>query len=270
MTDERQTSDATLAAYDNFCEQVAVLCDNAMQQSSSWRDRYYATYVDHILAVSTEQDNEKRRSLNLSGKRPPPIDTALANSGLKKPSVISASSSTGRPRSSTTGSLSSALTSAKFESPLSAIFSSTSRHHSGTWTTPATSPETNAFAIAPSPISPCTPTHDTKASKLQALVSPCTPSPKTALNTSVCSRCGATFTGNPQHRTSNLKRHERTMHRRRSKLSCPETGCGVEFSRSDNLRKHRKTTHGIEEPLKRQSRGKSRRPSDLKEITTWI
>ena len=256
--------------YQNYCQYVAALCDNAMEQDPSWRDRYYATYIDNILAVSTEQDNEKRRSLKPPSKRPPPINTALANSGRKKPSLTSSSFTSSKPKAATTGSLPSTSTSDTFESPVSALFSSTSRHESGTWTTPATSPETCAFAIAPSPISPCTPVRGIAKSSLPCLVSPCTPSPTTAINTSVCSRCGATFTGNPQHRTSNLKRHERTMHRRRSKLLCPEVGCGVEFSRSDNLRKHRKTAHGIEEPFMRKSRGKTRRPSDLKEITTWI
>lgn len=255
-------------AYQAFCRCVAMLCDDAMQQGPRWRHRYYATYIDHILAVSTEQDNETRRSLKPTAKRPPPIDTVLANSGPKKASTVSPASD--KPQPATAGSLTSSSASDAFHSPASALFTGTSRHNSGTWTTPTTSPETCAFAIAPSPISPCTPVQGRATSNPSCLVSPCTPSPITAMNTSVCSRCGATFTGNHQHRTSNLKRHERTMHRRRSKLLCPEAGCGVEFSRSDNLRKHRKTAHGIEEPLRRQSRGKTRRPSDLKEITTWI
>ena len=241
-----------------------------MQQDPSWRDRYYATYIDHILAVTTEQANEKRRSLKSSAKRPPPIDTALANSGLKKASLVSSSAQRGNLSSATIASLKSEPSSDISESPVSAMFSSTDRHQSGPLTTPSTSPETSAFAIAPSPVSPCTPAQGIVKSTVHAPLSPCTPSPKTAPNTSVCSHCSATFTGNPQHRTSNLKRHERTMHRGRSKLLCPESGCGVEFSRSDNLRKHRKTAHGIEEPVRRQSRGKARRPSDLKEITTWI
>lgn len=239
-----------------------------MQQDTEWRHRYYATYLDHILAVSMEQHNEKRRSLKPTSKRPPPIDTALANSGHRKASNIHPTSD--NPQPATVGSPTSSSASEGLNSPTSALFTGTSRHDSGMWTTPTTSPETSAFAIAPTLISPCTPSHGRGARNPSCLVSPCTPSPTTASNTSVCSRCGATFTGNHQHRTSNLKRHERTMHRRTSKLLCPETGCGVEFSRSDNLRKHRKTAHGIEEPLRRQSRGKTRRPSDLKEITTWI
>lgn len=136
--------------------------------------------------------------------------------------------------------------------------------------TPQTSPETSSFAVSRSPISPCTPFGALTATASRQLVSPCTASPISAHSTSTCQTCGATFSGTHQHRASNLKRHERTMHRQRSKLKCSEEGCDVEFSRSDNLRKHKKTAHGIEDPLKRESHGKSKRPSDLKEIIVWI
>ena len=254
-----------MSLYDEYCSLVADLCNTAMEQDSSWRDRYYAAYIDEILAVNLEQENKKRKSLKPLGKSPSPIDVNLANSGRKRRSLTGPSSANAETGIATSSSLPSTATSSGFDSPLCSC-----DRNSTSWATPQSSPETSSFSIPHSPISPCTPFGTLATVTSMAIVSPCTPPPPTAPSTSSCANCGATFTGSHQHRTSNLRRHERTMHRRRSKLVCPQEGCGVEFSRSDNLRKHRKTAHGLEEPLDKKSKRMARKPSDLKEITTWI
>ena len=240
-----------------------------MQQHPSWRDRYYATYINHVLAVALEQENRNQRSERPINKRPPPIDVDLANNNHTQRSIEGLSATEPKASASTTTSTSSTGASSAFESPASAVFSSASHCNSTSWLTPQSSPESASFAVSRSPISPCTPFRTSTTTKLQ-LISPSTPSPIPAQEASTCVTCGASFTGTHQHRASNLKRHERTMHKRRSKLICSEEGCEVEFNRSDNLRKHKKTAHGIEEPLIRKTHGKKRRSSDLKEITAWI
>ncbi|KAL8824075.1 MAG: hypothetical protein Q9191_005322 [Dirinaria sp. TL-2023a] len=259
-------------AYDRevYCTLVATLCDQSMQQRPRWRDRYYATYIDNALAVALEQENRKLISNKPSNKRPPPIDVDLANSNYSQKFLEHLSATELKASASTTGSQSSTEISSVFESPASAVFSSASHCKSTSWLTPQSSPESSSFAVPRSPISPCTPFRSPISANPFTLISASTPSPTSTQATSTCLKCGASFTGSQQHRASNLKRHERTMHKRGAKLVCAEGGCGVEFSRSDNLRKHKKTAHGIEEPLRRKSHGKRRRSSDLKEITTWI
>ena len=270
VTDVEQT--CNIKAYDHelYCTLVATLCDRSMQQHPRWRDRYYATYIDHVLAVALEQENRKQISQKPSNKRPPPINVDLANSNYSQRSSERLSATDPKASASTTESASSTGVSSIFESPASAVLSSASHYKSTAWLTPQSSPESSSFAVSRSPISPCTPFRTSITTNSLTLISPNTPSPTAIQATSTCLTCGASFTGSQQHRASNLKRHERTMHKRKSKLVCSERGCEVEFSRSDNLRKHRKTAHGIEEPLKRKGHGKKRRSSDLKAITTWI
>lgn len=270
LTESAKACDIMAYDYEVYCTLVATLCDQSMQQHPRWRDRYYATYIDNALAVALEQENRKQISNRTSSKRPPPINVDLANSNYSQRSPGRLSAMDPKASASTTESIPSTGMSSVFESPASAAFSSASHRKSTSWLTPQSSPESSSFGVSRSPISPCTPFRTSITTNSLTLISPSTPSPTSTQATSTCLTCGASFTGSQQHRASNLKRHERTMHKRRSKLVCSEGGCEVEFSRSDNLRKHKKTAHGIEEPLKRKAHGKKRRSSDLKEITTWI
>ena len=229
-------------------------------QETNWRDRYYAAYIDGVLATALERRNKRQKTLFSRSRRPAPINTDLANSIQSKPSLrlpLSAPSSDDtRAGLDHRDSFPSSATSSSFETPTIPAWSQNTSATNSNWTTPQVSPEKPVFTIPPAdpplPIAPA---------------SPISPSSR---NSSVCLNCNASFTCNLQYRTSNLRRHERTVHRRSSKLLCPEPGCGVECGRSDNLRKHRKTAHGIEEPKGRQVRGKRRRGSEVAEITNWI
>ena len=246
-----------------FLEIVSAYCDSAMQDPG-WRDRYYAAYVDGVLATSTEQYTMKQRSVLSRQRRPAPIDTALANkdqAGLSTKQQSSGPSSGGS--SADLGrdffardSFASSATSSSYETPTIAAWSQNTSANNSNWTTPQVTPEKALFTIPPSDHAIPIPTaqHTLPANT----------------STSMCPTCHASFSGNLQYRTSNLRRHERTVHRRLSKLLCPEPGCGVECGRSDNLRKHMRTAHGIEEPVRRQVRGKRRRGSEVAEITNWI
>ena len=246
-----------------YLEALSALCDRAMQQANSaWRDRYFAAYIDGVLATSLEQRNRQQQSMINRVKRPAPINTALANSSQAKSDsqpVTSTLSSAGSSASlSLRGSLPSSATSSYIETPTVAAWSQTTSANNSNWTTPQVSPEKPIFTL---------PSAEQAVST--ASTSPSSPTNATS-NTSLCHICNAAFSGNLQYRTSNLRRHERTVHRRLSKLLCPEPGCGVECGRSDNLRKHRRTAHGFEEPMRRHVRGKRRRGSEVAEITNWI
>ena len=206
----------------------------------------------------------KQRSVLSRQRRPAPIDTALANkdqAGLSTkqqssgPSSGGSSADLGRDLFARDSSASSA-TSSSYETPTIAAWSQNTSANNSNWTTPQVTPEKALFTIPPSDHAIPIPTaqHTLPANT----------------STSMCPTCHASFSGNLQYRTSNLRRHERTVHRRLSKLLCPEPGCGVECGRSDNLRKHMRTAHGIEEPVRRQVRGKRRRGSEVAEITNWI
>ena len=247
-----------------YLETLSALCDSAMQQAnSSWRDRYFAAYVDGVLAASLEHRNRQQQSLINRAKRPAPINTALANSGQAKSdsqlvssNLPSAGSSAGL---SLKDSLPSSATSSSIETPTVAAWSRNTSANNSNWTTPQVSPEKHIFTLPP------------KGPPVSTTSSASPPSPTNPTsNTSLCHICNAAFSGNLQYRTSNLRRHERTVHRRLSKLLCPEPGCGVECGRSDNLRKHRRTAHGVEEPVRRHVRGKRRRGSEIAKITNWI
>ena len=246
-----------------YLEILSALCDSAMQQAdSAWRDRYFAAYVDGVLATSLEQRNRQQQSLINRAKRPAPINTTLANSGQAKSdsqlvlsNLPSAGSSAGL---SLRDSLPSSATSSSIETPIVAAWSQNTSANNSNWTTPQVSPEKPIFTLPP-------------AGQAVPTASASPPSPTNATSkTSLCHICNAAFSGNLQYRTSNLRRHERTVHRRLSKLLCPEPGCGVECGRSDNLRKHRRTAHGVEEAVRRHIRGKRRRGSEVAEITNWI
>ena len=241
-----------------YLEMVSAYCDSAMQDPG-WRDRYYAAYVDGVLATSLEQHTIMQRSELSRRRRPAPIDTVLANNDqtrLSTKQLLSAPSSGGSSADPARGSFPSSATSSSFETPTIAAWSQNTSANNSNWTTPQVTPEKAIFTIPPSEHTIPIPTapHTSPANS----------------STSMCPTCNAAFSGNLQYRTSNLRRHERTVHRRLSKLLCPEPGCGVECGRSDNLRKHMRTAHCIEEPMRRQVRGKRRRGSEVAEITNWI
>ena len=86
-----------------------------------------------------------------------------------------------------------------------------------------------------------------------------------------CSSCGAKFTGTPQHRRSNLKRHMRTSRRHSgpAALKCPESGCKSTLMRTDNLAKHLQSQHGITRSSDRQDIKRSRRVTDWELLSMW-
>ena len=68
------------------------------------------------------------------------------------------------------------------------------------------------------------------------------------LSKSFCPLCHFEFKGNHGNRTSNLKRHIRTVHRQGRRLPCKHPGCQNPgpFQRSDYLKKHYKNAHNID------------------------
>ena len=83
-----------------------------------------------------------------------------------------------------------------------------------------------------------------------------------------CPLCPTLFTGAARDRTSNLRRHMRTMrdHGNAVGLLCTVPGCGSILSRSDNLGKHMRTVHqGDTGTMLRQDARKRRRDGDAAE-----
>jgi len=59
--------------------------------------------------------------------------------------------------------------------------------------------------------------------------------------------CGYEPSGEERWKASNLRRHQRTQHRRPpSTYSCKYPGCGSKFTRSDNMRAHQRRKHHLQ------------------------
>ena len=223
----------SLLIYENYCNVVAALCDKAMRPSNpswdeetswfcddTWHDWRKQSYVDElreVLEVSLELDDSQGIS---SSTNHWPNASVLA--------VI-------RPNATAPVSPTSPTSSTNFTRPNSWPTSLTS------WTLTSASEDYNVGGLLGSPTN--TP------------ISPLSPSlPIPDSETTHCSSCGATFTGTPQHRRSNLKRHMRTSRRHgaHAALKCPESGCKSTLMRTDNLAKHLETQHGFSRLLDRQ------------------
>ena len=69
------------------------------------------------------------------------------------------------------------------------------------------------------------------------------PSPLSSVDTLCCAECGQAFTGLLQDRMSNLKRHTKTKHQSIARFKCLVAECDSDFNRQDNLNKHMRKAH---------------------------
>ena len=77
-----------------------------------------------------------------------------------------------------------------------------------------------------------------------------------------CRPCSKAFKGTPQTRKSNFLRHIKTSreHNKDAVYICPMPGCNSKRRRTDNLNKHLKTAHGmLSRSERRQAIGASKR-----------
>ena len=241
----------SLLIYEKYCDVVATLCDRAMKTSNptwtgetswfcddtwhDWRSRSYVAELQDVLAVSRELDRSQSISASTNHWTNASVLAVIRPNATSPVSPTSPTSSTNftSTSSSPTSLTSWTLTSASEDGTISGLLGS-----------PTNTPV--------SPLSPSLPMPDSE--------------------TTYCSSCPATFTGTPQHRRSNYKRHMRTSrrHSAHAALKCPELGCKSTLMRTDNLAKHLQSQHGIFTSSDRQDHVKrSNRVADLELLSMW-
>ena len=229
------------AKYERYLEAVASLCDKAVQLSEpTWRNGYHASHIDHVQAVSIRL-GIKRNSILASLTSVGYLGNAPAD-----PSPIiceTPSSAISNGSSTPTNSSASRTSSITLTSPASSVSHDSNSGTNAAWTNSST-PSPTARTPSSSPAGPT------------ALMQPLPKKPVT-----FCPSCDAEFTGSPQNRTSNLRRHLRTVHHQGEPLYCDVSGCEKVCGRSDNLRKHRRNAHNIIDPVTRRSSSKRLRRS---------
>ena len=237
--------------YEKYCDVVAILCDKAMKPSipswneetswfcddtwHDWRNRSYVAELQEVLEVSLELDRSQGIS-PLTNHWPNASMLAVIRPNATPP--VAPTSPNSRTNFTRTNSSPTSLTS---------------------WTLASASEDDTVGGLLGSPTN--TP------------ISPWSPSfPIPNSETTRCSSCGATFTGTPQHRRSNYKRHMRTSrrHSAHAALQCPKSGCKSTLMRTDNLAKHLQSQHGVSRFLDRQDPIKrDRRVGDLELLSMW-
>ena len=190
--------------YERFLNDVAAVCDNNMQEAPmAWRDPFYITDLNKVLAISLEIDKSQQKAaqLSLHGHTAPIspkrrlCDPTWSKSLEKSKGLIDSSSS----------------------SPIWNVESSTSSSQRAVSDSSTDSPDSTF-----SPLS--------------------LPSPLSSIDTTQCD-CGQVFRGLLQDRMSNLKRHIRTRHQSIDYFGCPVIRCDSTFNRQDNLNKHLRKAH---------------------------
>ena len=172
---------------------------------SNWRDRYYATDADVVLASLIEMDNRQRHNRPETHRRHS-IDVGVMHDKIPvRSESIPAPASIG---SQTVMGLS-----------LSAVSSPTltGEYSPATLPSSTTSPESSFSAPTPS---------------------------STNSIVRRCHLCPALFTGSARDSASNLRRHMRTTRDHGNAVGLVCMVCGSTISRSDNLGKHMRTVHG--------------------------
>ena len=169
-----------------------------------WRDRFYITDLNKVLAISLEIDKSQQRAaqVSLHGQSSPISHKQwLCDSTWSKPLEEK---------------------STLIESPSS----------SSAWDLESSTASSQSAASHFSTDSP-----DSTFSPLSL------PSPLSSIDTTCCEICGQAFTGLLQDRMSNLKRHIRTKHEIINDIQCPVHECDSTFNRRDNLNKHMRKAH---------------------------
>ncbi len=191
----------------------------------AWRDPFYITDLNKVLAISLEIDNSQQKAAQISLRgQTTPISPRqrLCDSTWSKPLE---------------------KTRALIESPSS---SSTLDVESSTLS--------SQRAVSESSTDP--PESTFSPSSL--------PSPLSSIDITCCEVCGQIFRGLLQDRKSNLKRHIATKHESIDVFQCRAIGCDSKFNRPDNLKKHIRKGHpklgllgrrGLTKSRKRSARG---------------
>lgn len=209
--------------YERFLEDVASVCDKNMQKAPmGWRDPFYITDLNKVLAISLEIDKSQQRAaqVSLHGQSTPiSPKQRLCDPSWSKPSEEKR---------------------ALIESPSS----------SSVWDLESSTVSSQSAASHFSTDSP-----DSSFSPLSL------PSPLSSIDTTCCDVCGQVFTGLLQDRMSNLKRHIRSKHENIDDFQCPVIECDSTFNRQDNLNKHMRKAHPKLGLFGRRRLARSRRPS---------
>ena len=202
------------------------------QPDSAWRDRYYASAFEKILAMSLEIEN--RRLIISPFARPWPDIRAFAAGKAKEPTQDSSI-----PNAS--------------DATVAFMDSSPSTLASGS---------RDSFCQTDSEVSSMVTSIDATSNFSSSPVSPSTPVDEMVK----CPFCPASFA--PLYGKSNLQRHLRSasVHGNGTAFVCPELGCGsiLSSTRKDNLNKHYQTKHQMTAPLPQRSHTKRKR--DLDEV----
>ena len=172
-----------------------------------WRNPYYATHIDVVMASLVEIDNRQRIDRIETRRRPGTNVNAMAANmqslpgGAPTPLWVERQTPISTPLTS--------VTSPTYTDEYPPAFQPSS----------TTSPESSFSAPTPS---------------------------SSSADVTRCPTCGAVFTGCKRDRDSNFRRHKRTTagHGNAIGLPCTVPGCSAILSRSDNLGKHMRTVHG--------------------------
>lgn len=194
------------------------------QVGPNWRDRYYATDLDVVLASVMEMDNRQSLDDNASRQRNKDVN-AIPDTTYTWPESVSIPTSI--PDRTLIGSPLSTMT----DPIITCVYSPTTQPSS------TTSPESSFSAPTPS---------------------------SSSIAVARCPLCPVVFTGSVRDRNSNLRRHMRTTrdHGNAVGLLCTVSGCGAILTRSDNLGKHIRTVHGGNTGAMLRRHGAKRRKGD--------
>jgi hypothetical protein len=233
--------DVSHPTYNEYCNLVNYLCDTTMQDlSPNWRNEYYATELDKVLATFVELRNQQCRA-NVTDD-PSELCVEIPAPGRLASQFCESSIS---PSSGTT-------IFTPGPSPLESVAlsypgSPMSGDKIARWT-PVSSPLPSPVEL---PVSSSTdPTQ--RSWELPQASLPSAPSRNGEVSPMRCELCNKYFKGNLQNQRRNLKRHRETCHDRNPKHSCQEPNCDRTFVRSDYLLKHRRGSHHLSDQPARQ------------------
>ena len=174
----------------------------------NWRDRFYATDLDMVLASFVEKDNHQRLNHIVARHQ------RYTNVNAMPDDLHTWPESTPTPFSIESQTL---------------IRSSLSTITSPTFTSGYSPPAQPSLTTSPG-----------------SSFSAPTPSSSSSTDITRCPQCPALFTGSARDRNSNLRRHIRTTRDHGNEVGhlCSVSGCGKILSRRDNLNKHVRMVHG--------------------------
>ena len=205
------------------------MCDNAMGQiDPCWRDRYYATALDVVLAVAVKDGKQQGvvSSITKQGTDVNVLDVVKPSPAIDVSSAQSTHTDTGDNSTVSPSTVISDCSLTSQETPPSSSNSS------------PTTDNTEFSSVLSSPIDECT---TQKADGIRC-------------------ECGDIFTGDSKE--TNLKRHKRThkKHQKVARYKCFGPDCEAYFSRSDNRNAHYQAHHKSEDtPPQLQSPTSSKR-----------